>query len=178
MADINIENIVVSAQIVESLDLDKLAEAIPDSEYNPEEVPTLIIHFEKPKTVVMLFSNGKVVFTGPKTMEDAHELTESICEKLDGVGVKPYKQLDIKIQNIVASTDIKKNLNLRSIANSLENVEYDPEHFPGLIYKPDDPNAVILLFDSGKIVCSGTESEEISTAIDRMTNKLSSLGIL
>ena len=178
MTDIKIENVVGFTQIAESLDLGKLAEVIPDSRYNPEEVPALIIHSEKPKTVAMLFSNGKVVFTGPKTMEDAHELTESICEKLDGVGVKPYKQLDIKIQNIVASTDIKKNLNLRSIANSLENVEYDPEHFPGLIYKPDDPNAVILLFDSGKIVCNGTESEEISTAIDRMTNKLSSLGIL
>lgn len=178
MIDIKIENIVGSTRIADSLDLDKLAEVIPDSRYTPEEVPALIIHSEKPKTVVMLFSNGKVVFTGPKTMENAYEITESICKKLDGVGVKPYKQLDIKIQNIVASTDIKKNLNLRSIANSLENVEYDPEHFPGLIYKPDDPNAVILLFDSGKIVCNGTESEEISTAIDRMTNKLSSLGIL
>ena len=178
MADINIENIVVSAQIVESLDLDKLAEAIPDSEYNPEEVPTLIIHFEKPKTVVMLFSNGKVVFTGPKNMEEVDEITKMIDNKLNAIGIKVYKNPDIKIQNMVASTDLKKNLDLRSIANSIGNADYDPEHFPGLIYRTDDPKIVMLLFDSGKIICNGTESEEISTAIDEMTNELSSLGML
>ncbi len=178
MTDIKIENVVASTQIAKSLDLNKLAEIIPNSRYNPEEIPALIIHFEKPKTVAMLSSNGKVVFTGPKTMKDAHEITENLGKKLNSLGVKAYKQPDIKIQNIVASTDIKKNLNLHSIASSLEKVEYDPEYFPGLIYKSDDPNTVILLFDSGKIVCNGTESEEISTAIDRMTNELSSLGIL
>ncbi|MCK5261470.1 MAG: TATA-box-binding protein, partial [Thermoplasmatales archaeon] len=142
MTDIKIENVVASTQIAESLDLNKLAEVIPNSRYNPEEIPALIIHFEKPKTVAMFFSNGKVVFTSPKTMKDAHEITESIGEKLNLVGVKAYKKPDIQIQNIVASTDIKKNLNLHSIASSLEKVEYDPEHFSGLIYKSDDPNTV------------------------------------
>lgn len=178
MTDIKIENVVASTRIAKSLDLNKLAEVIPSSRYNPEEIPALIIHFEKPKTVAMLSSKGKVVFTGLKTMKDADEITENIGKKLNSLGVKVYKRPILKIQNIVASTDIKKNLNFHSIAKSLEKAEYDPKHFPGLVYKTDDPNTVILLFNSGKIVCNGTDSEKISTAIDRMTNELSSLGVL
>ncbi|UCD14210.1 MAG: TATA-box-binding protein [Thermoplasmatales archaeon] len=178
MVDIKIENIVGTTQIAESLNLDKLSEILPDSKYDPEEVPTLIIHFEKPKTVVMLFSNGKVVFTGPKNMDDAHRIIDLISEKLNLVGVKAHEKPNLQIQNIVASASIKKNLDLRSIASSIGNVEYDPERFPGLIYKTDDQNTVILIFDSGKIIGNGTKLEEISTAIDGTTNLLSSLGVL
>ncbi|UCF12125.1 MAG: TATA-box-binding protein [Thermoplasmatales archaeon] len=178
MADIKIENVVASTQIAKSLDLNKLAEIIPNSRYNPQEIPALIIHFEKPKTVAMLSSKGKVVFTGLKTMKDAHEITENIRKKLNSLGIKVYKRPDLKIQNIVASTDIKKNLNLKSIARSLENAEYDPKHFLGLVYKTDDHDTILLLFNSGKIVCNGSEPEKISTALDKMTNELSSLGIL
>lgn len=178
MADIKIENIVGFTQIAESLNLNKLAAEIPNSKYNPEDVPALIIHFEKPKTVVMLLSSGKIYFTGPKNIEEAHELTEKICKKLNIIGLKTFEKPDIQIKNIIASTDIKRKLNLRSIASSLSKAEYDPKHFPGLIYRPDDPNIVILIFDSGKIICNVSESKMISTAIDKMTNELKPLGML
>jgi transcription initiation factor TFIID TATA-box-binding protein len=178
MADLNIENIVVTMQIAKSLDLEKLVETIPDSNYNPEDVPALIINFEQPKTAVMLFSNGIAVFTGPKSMGDVNTITKMLHDKLTSVGVKAKASPEIKIQNIVVSTDLNKKLDLRNIATKLENAEYDPESFPGLIYTKDDPKIIILLFDSGKIICNGTESEDILTAIDEMTNKLSSLEII
>jgi len=178
MADLNIENIVVSMQIAKSLDLDKLVEAIPNSNYNPEDVPALIIHFEQPKSAVMLFSDGTAIFTGPKSMEEVNEIIKMLHNKLTTVGVKAHENPDINIQNMVASTDLNKKLDLQTIATKLENTDYNPENFPGLIYKTDDPKIVILLFDSGKIICNGIESEEISTAIDEMTNKMSSLEII
>ena len=178
MADIKIENVVGFTQITESLNLSKLAEKIPDSKYNPEDVPALIIHFEKPKTVVMLLSNGKIYFTGPKNIEEAHELTEKICNKLNTIGLKTYEKPDILVKNVIASTDIKRNLNLRAMASSLSKAEYDPKHFPGLIYRSDDPNTIILFFDSGKIICNISESKMISTAVDKMTNELKSIGML
>ena len=178
MTDINIENIVVTTKIAESLDLNRLAEEIPYSKYNPEEVQALIIHFKNPTTAVMLFSNGNVVFTGPRNNDEVDEIIKMLSDKLKAIGVEVYPKPEINIKNIVASADLKKNFDLNSIANSIGNAEYNPELFPGLIYKTDAPNTVILLFNSGKIVCNGKESEEISTAIDNMTNELSSLGIL
>jgi TATA-box binding protein (TBP) (component of TFIID and TFIIIB) len=178
MADIKIENIVGFTQVAESLNLSKLAEEIPGSKYNPEDVPALIIHFEKPKTVVMLLPNGRVYFTGPKNIEEAHELIEEICKKLNIIGFSTYEKPDIQVKNIIASTDIKRNLNLRAMASSLSKAEYDPKHFPGLIYRPEDPNTVILFFDSGKIVCNISESKMISTAVDKITHELKSIGML
>ena len=178
MTDINIENIVVSTKIAKSLDLDKLADIIPDSKYAPEEAPALIIQFKKPKTAVMLFSNGKVFFTGPKNEEEVDEIIKMIQDRLNAIGINTYKKPDVKIENMVASTDFKKKLDLRLISSKIGNTEYDPKNFPGLIYKTGDPNTIVLLFDSGKIVCNGIKSEEILVAIDKMTFQLTSLGML
>ena len=61
----------------------------------------------------------------------------------------------------------------------LENVEYEPEQFPGLVYRLKDPMVAMLLFGSGKIVCAGAKNlEDISTAIDKISLELSSLGLL
>lgn len=177
MTDINIENIVVSIQVAKSLDLDKLSQVIPDSKYNPEEVAALILHFKIPKTAVMFFSDGNVVLTGPKDMNEVDEIVKTICNRLTAAGVKLYKNPKVEIKNIIASSDLKKPLDLPTIARSLKDADYKPERFPGLIYKMNDPNTIMLLFDSGKIVCNGSKSEEISIAIDKMTNELSSLEV-
>ena len=101
------------------------------------------------------------------------------CDKLNDVGVKVFKKPKIVVQNMVASLDLKKNLDLNSIAQSmwLENVKYEPKRFPGIVYKMDNPNAVILIFGSGKIVCTGIKLEEISAAIGKTTDKLFSVGM-
>jgi transcription initiation factor TFIID TATA-box-binding protein len=173
MLEVNIENIVASTRIAESLDLDKLATSIPDSKYDPPENPLLILHFTNPKSAAMLFSNGKLVLTGPRNMEELEKIIENVIEKLISVGVDTFEKPKVEIRNMVASADIKKHLDLNSIANSMKDAEYVPERFPGLIRKME--NVVILLFSTGKIVCNGKEKEEISTAVNRMTEELSSL---
>jgi len=181
MADINIENIVATAQIAKELDIKRLAEGIPDSKYNPEEFPGLVLHFEDPKTATLLFSSGKVICTGAKKMGDVDTTMQKLIGKIQKVGISVTKTPEMKTQNIVASADLKKDLQLSTIAKGLlvQNVEYEPEQFPGLVYRMDDLGAVVLLFSSGKIVCTGAKTvENVSNVIERMKEKLSSLGVL
>jgi transcription initiation factor TFIID TATA-box-binding protein len=124
-----------------------------------------------------LFSNGNVVVTGPRSMDEVHDVVKMVTDRLDVVGVKIYKKPEIKVHNISVSTDLQQSLNLRRLANSLQTVEYAPKIFPGLVYKGDDPNTVILLFDSGKIVCNGVTLEGVNVALDKILDKLLSFGI-
>jgi transcription initiation factor TFIID TATA-box-binding protein len=179
MADMNIENIVASAKVAKSLNLRKLSKSISNSKYNPEEFSGLILHFNKPKTAVMLFQNGKAICTGAKDMNEVDDAILMTYDKLNDAGTKLYKKPNIKVENMVASLDLQRSFDLKLIAQSmwLENVEYTPKQFPGLIYKMSAPNAVLLIFGSGKIVCTGSKLEDISAAIDKMTNDLSSIGM-
>ncbi|MDH7518117.1 MAG: TATA-box-binding protein [Candidatus Thermoplasmatota archaeon] len=181
MVDINVENIVVSAQLAEKIDIKSLAEKIPDSKYNPDEFPGLILHFEEQKTAALIFSSGKVICTGAKSIEQAKETITTLISEMKKNGIDTPDEIEVITQNIVASADLKKDLQLSSIAKGLllENVEYEPEQFPGLVYKMSDIGAVILLFSSGKMVCTGAKKmDDVHRAIDTMKEKLSSLGVL
>ncbi len=181
MTGINIENIVASTQIADELNIQQLADNIPDVKYNPEDFPGLILHFDVPKTAILLFSSGKVICTGAKTLEDVNSAIKKLIKKISSVGTSVYKKPEVKTQNIVASADLKKELHLSTVAKGLllYNIEYEPEQFPGLIYRMDDFGAVLLIFSSGKIVCTGAKNMvDVSSAIDLMKEKLSSLGVL
>ena len=177
MAEITIENIDIVTQIAESLDLSMLAEKWPDAKYSPEENPLLILHLSQPKIAVMLSSVGRMFFTGSKSMEQAEEITKTIYDKLRSIGVTAHKTPDMAIQNIVASAHLNKHLDLKSLSKKMRSVEYKPKHFPGLIYRMDYPKTVILLFDSGKIVCQGSNTDDVSRAIENVTNELTSYGV-
>jgi transcription initiation factor TFIID TATA-box-binding protein len=179
MEDIDIENIVAITQIANKLNIKQLEEKIPELKFNPEEFEGLVLHFESPKTAALLFSSGKIVCTGAKQENEVIETMKLVIEKLKSVGVKVNENPKVKIQNIVASIDLEKEFQLSSVAKSLslENVEYDPEKFPGLVYKLENPNLVLLLFSSGKVVCTGGKRlKETFDAIDTFKDKLSSLG--
>jgi transcription initiation factor TFIID TATA-box-binding protein len=100
-----------------------------------------------------------------------------VTDRLDVVGVQLDETPELKVMNVTASTDLRQSLKLRRLAKSLQTVEYNRKVFPGLVYKGDDPNTVILMFDSGKIVCNGIRLEDVTVALDKMLEKLSSFGI-
>ena len=103
-----------------------------------------------------------------------------IADKLEKIGVKVYKNPEMVIQNIVATSDLEGELNLSEVAMGLglENVEYEPEQFPGLVYRLKEPKVVMLLFGSGKIVCAGArKTEEVTLAVNRLSKELTSLGL-
>jgi len=178
MADLKIENIIGDLQIARILDIEKIFDLFPKAKYDPDDVPALVVKFEEIKSVAMIFKNGKVVFSGVKRFEDAEKIKDTICEKLNQSGIKTYKNIEIKIKNIITTSEINKNFDLSKIAESIEDAKYNPKKFIGIIYKNENQNTVILLFHSGKIVGCGLELEEISTSIDMFMSKISELKII
>ena len=158
--DIRIVNIVCSSSLGQDIPLIRLAETLPNTEYNPEQFPGLIMRIKEPKTSALIFSSGKIVNTGARSLSKVRESIDRIIENLAKVNVKIKIVPKIEVQNMVGSGSIGMDLNLNSLAMELENTEYEPEQFPGLVYKLAGTRATFLLFSNGKIVCTGTRSEK------------------
>lgn len=174
--EIKIQNIVVSASLEKDIPLIKLAEALPNTEYNPEQFPGLVMRIKEPKTSALIFSSGKIVCTGAKSMGKVKEAVGKIIQNVEKLKIKITKNPQIKVQNMVASGSIGMDLNLNSLAMELENTEYEPEQFPGLVYKLPGTRATFLLFSNGKIVCTGTRSEtKLREAVALLVKNLSKL---
>ena len=181
MVEVKVENIVASTIFAEKLDLDVIAKSLEEAEYEPEQFPGLVYRLKNPKTATLLFRSGKSNCTGAKNVEDVRKTIDIIAEKLKKLGMDVHKNLEIVVQNMVATADLGGELNLSEVAISLglENVEYEPEQFPGLVYRIREPKVAMLLFGSGKIVCAGAKKvEDVSTAVETLLEKLSSMGLL
>lgn len=167
--DIKVVNIVVSTSLEHDIPLEKMAATLSNTEYNPEQFPGLVIRIKEPKTSALIFSSGKVVCTGARSMAKVHESIKKIIKSLEKIKVKIKIKPKVNIQNIVASGSIGIDLNLNVLATRLHNTEYEPEQFPGLVYKLPEAKATFLLFSNGKIVCTGTKSEkEVHLAVDKL----------
>jgi transcription initiation factor TFIID TATA-box-binding protein len=171
--DIHVVNIVVSTSLEHDIPLEKMAATLSNTEYNPEQFPGLVIRIREPKTSALIFSSGKVVCTGARSMEKVEESITKIIKSLEKIDVKIKIKPKIHIQNIVASGAVGMDLNLNVLAMKLENTEYEPEQFPGLVYKLPQAKATFLLFSNGKVVCTGTKSEaEVHKALDKLIENL------
>ena len=158
--EITVVNIVVSTSLGHDIPLEKMAATLSNTEYNPEQFPGLVLRIKDPKTTALLFSSGKVVCTGARSMEKVEESIKKIIKSLEKIKIKITIKPEIKIQNIVASGSVGFDLNLNTLTMKLDNTEYEPEQFPGLVYKLVDPTATFLLFSNGKLVCTGTKNKQ------------------
>lgn len=181
MTTIKIENIVAYAKVSDLLDIELLSDKMPGSSYNPDDFKGLSIKFDELKIAVIILSNGKIVCTGAKKIEDAETTIKKVVKQVKDIGFETEKNYKVEIENVIASTDLKQELHLSSITNALilQKPEYEPEKFPGLIYKMEDLCTVVLLFSSGKLVCTGAKSiDDAKKAINKMIGKLTSIGVL
>ncbi|MFX1275100.1 MAG: TATA-box-binding protein [Promethearchaeota archaeon] len=160
--DYKIENVVatVNVEIEEKMDLNIIARKHSDAEYNPERFPGLVMRINDPKATFLIFSTGKMVVTGLRKAEEAARGVDKAIKNIKKAGIKVANP-DITIQNIVASGDLHTNIDLNMAAIVMENVMYEPEVFPGLIYRMIEPKTVFLIFSTGKIVCTGAKNSEI-----------------
>lgn len=171
--DAKIVNIVVSTSLEHDIPLEKMAATLSNTEYNPEQFPGLVIRIKDPKTSALIFSSGKVVSTGARNIEDVRKSINQIIKSLQKINIKIEIEPELKIQNIVASGSVGMVLNLNTLAMKLENTEYEPEQFPGLVYKLTEAKATFLLFSNGKVVCTGTKSEDaVYKALDMLVERL------
>lgn len=178
---IDVQNVVASASAGADLDLQNISMTLEDAEYVPEKFPGLIYRIKDPKTALLLFSSGKLVCTGAKSVEMANMVVQRVMKQLRDLGIDVLEKPDVKIQNIVATTDLGTDLNLNSIAITLglERVEYEPEQFPGLVYRVQEPKVVALLFGSGKVVCTGArEIPDIDRALSQIRKELVDAGLI
>ncbi len=181
--DITVENIVASTVIKteNELDLGEMSSKLPEARYDSDDFPGLIYRIENPDLSILFFESKKLVCTGARNIEDIDKAINSFIEKLKEIGIKIDEKPEIKVENIVASTDLGSSLNLNALAVGigLEKVEYEPEEFPGLIYRLDNPPVALLLFSSGKTIITGASEEtQIRKGAEKVIKELQDLELL
>lgn len=154
----NIQNVVCTVNLGVQLDLKRIALKARNAEYNPRRFAAVIMRIRDPKTTALIFSSGKMVITGAKSEEAAKTACKKYTRIIQRLGYGYAKFLEFKIQNIVASCDIHFPVRLESLAHAHNQFcSYEPELFPGLIYRMITPKVVLLVFVSGKLVLTGAK---------------------
>jgi len=158
-----VTNMVASSNLGLELDLFLIATKLPQVEYEPEQFPGAILKFEEPKATILLFKNGKIVCVGCKSERKISETITKTLKMLTPYAkkiLKKQKRPKFEVTNIVASASLGMGLDLYALAYELDDVEYEPEQFPGAILKFRDPKASLLLFKNGKVICAGSKDEK------------------
>ncbi|KAJ1962057.1 TATA-binding protein (TBP) [Dipsacomyces acuminosporus] len=152
-----LQNIVATVNLDCRLDLKTIALHARNAEYNPKRFAAVIMRIREPKTTALIFASGKMVVTGAKSEDDSKLAARKYARIVQKLGF-PAKFTDFKIQNIVGSCDVKFPIRLEGLAYSHGTFSsYEPELFPGLIYRMVKPKIVLLIFVSGKIVLTGAK---------------------
>lgn len=171
--DIKVENVVASVHLHKKIPLMQVAKRLKNTEYDPEQFPGLVLRLEEPDMSALVFSSGRIVCTGAKNRDEVERAVEEIIKQLGEADVKIDKEPTIEIQNMVGAGSLGTRLDLNKLIFELEYAEYEPEQFPGLVYKLPNSNVTFLLFGTGKIVCTGAKyHKEIDEAVNRLKEKI------
>jgi len=168
-----LQNIVATVNLSCPLELKRIALQARNAEYNPKRFAAVIMRIRDPKTTALIFASGKMVCTGAKSEEQAKLASRKYARIIQKLGF-PAKFTEFKIQNIVGSCDVKFPIRLEKLYFSHGRFcSYEPELFPGLIYRMLDPKVVLLIFVSGKIVLTGAKDKrDIYTAFNNIFHTL------
>ncbi|KAH9411551.1 transcription factor TFIID [Ordospora pajunii] len=152
-----LQNVVATVNLNCKLDLKNIALRARNAEYNPKRFAAVIMRIREPKTTALIFASGKMVITGAKSEKSSKMAAQRYAKIIHKLGFNATFD-DFKIQNIVSSCDIKFSIRLEGLAYAHSNYcSYEPELFPGLIYRMVKPKIVLLIFVSGKIVLTGAK---------------------
>jgi len=175
---LKIENIVASGAIAESIDLVALSANLKNCELNKKRFPGAVYHIENPKIASLIFSSGKIVLTGLRNEQALIDGLAAIIAAFNAAGFKTLKEPRVAITNMVCSCDLARYINLNKVVVTLnmENIEYEPEQFPGLVYRIKDPRIVVLIFSSGKLILTGGKNlDDIKKGLVVLAHKLESI---
>ncbi len=152
---LRVENIVASVTLHQKISLEQLLEKYKDIE-EKDNFPGLVVKMTKPKATILLFSSGKLVMTGIRLLEHIPIIIDKITQKLKFADIELSQTPSFHVENVVVRGDFHKQINLDLTSLFLDRAIYEPEVFPGLIYKILEPNPIcFLLFSSGRIICTG-----------------------
>ena len=159
-AVMEIQNVVATGTLNQKVDLNAVVKGYPGVEYRPEQFPGLVFRLKRPKTATLIFSSGKMVCTGARSGKESRTAIMKIVKELKKIGIIILSKPDVKVVNIVASASLGGNVDLEKTVVTLRQTMYEPEQFPGLIYRMDEPKVVILIFASGRLVVTGAKVEQ------------------
>jgi len=175
---ITLQNIVATMNLGTELKLEEIATRARNAEYNPRRFRAVIIRIREPKTTALVFRSGKVVVTGAKSEADSRMAAKrfgAIVKQTAKTITGRVRFKEFKLQNVVASCDLGFPVRLEMLAYQHEKFSrYEPELFPGLVYRLSRPKVVLLVFVSGKVIITGAKhGADIYHAFDIMYPVLS-----
>ena len=159
-ATIKIQNVVATATLNQKLDLNAVVRSNPGTEYRPERFPGLVFRLKRPKTATLIFSTGKMVCTGARSRAESRTAIMKVVKELKKSGIIILSKPSFKVVNVVASASLGGQVDLEKAVVRLRKTMYEPEQFPGLICRMDEPKVVILVFASGSLVVTGAKKEQ------------------
>jgi transcription initiation factor TFIID TATA-box-binding protein len=169
----NITNIVSTVDLNCDLKLNEISSKITNSTYN-QKFKRIEIRIKEPKSIVFIYSKGKLICLGAKSIEDSEKTARKYCNEIKSLGYNT-KFNDFKIVNIVATCDVKFSILLNKL-NEKEyqklktneiNLNYEPTVYPGLIIHMKKPEVTLTIFGSGKINFTGAKNpEDIKKALE------------
>lgn len=166
---LTVQNYVVHANLGKELNLIKLGAELPEARYHTGEHPAVRLHVDEPRSDALIFSNGKLVCSGTKSLEEAREVINQVKRMVKGVDKGIDGRAGSKVESVMASMEIGTTVDLAKLAAHLgkEGVEYYPKTFEGLVYRISKPRATLILFESGVLVVSDVASEKIAQRVTR-----------
>lgn len=177
---IEVQNVVATSELGQEVDLEPVSADLDGAEFTPEEFHGLKYQPDAVDATSLVFRSGKLTCTGANTIEKAHEAIQCTLDAFEGLGIQVIDS-EVTVENIVSSADLGEELNLNAIAIGfgLEDIEYEPEQFPGLIYRMDDPDVVVLLFGSGKCIITGAKTHDAAEeGLETVLRELEDLALL
>lgn len=168
---VKIQNIVVSASLGTSIDLNYISQEI-GCRYDPAKFPGAIYKITDPKCSMLIFRTGKVICSGTTSHKFAKKAVGILVKALRNCGIDVERYPKIEVQNIVASSDVGFQVNLDQLIMDEPCTEYEPEQFPGLVFRLDEPKTVMLVFRSGKIIITGAKTEEAANVSAEKTRNV------
>jgi transcription initiation factor TFIID TATA-box-binding protein len=167
---IRIHNMSSTANLGTRLDLKKIALKCRNTEYNPRRFGAVIMRLREPRATALIFASGKMVVTGVKSTHNAALACKKFAYIIERVGFQPQELVDFKVQNMIGTTDVGFPIRLEGLVYAHSSfASYEPELFPGLIYRLVSPRVVFLIFVSGKIVITGAKKEsDLTHAISKI----------
>jgi transcription initiation factor TFIID TATA-box-binding protein len=177
--NIEVSNIVGSVKLDSQLELGKLAAELPNTEYNPETSPNLVYRTVDEDVTILAHSTGRLVSLGSNSTNELISGVKAFIESVDLEDETENIEWQISIDNVVAKSDFGRELDLAAVAVDLEfeNTEYNPEQFPGLIYR-SKVNPTVLIFNSGKYVITGAKTyAQVLDTHREVVHKLTDIGV-
>lgn len=174
-----VENMVSGITLGQDINLEQLTSKAKGLEYNPKKFPGVVYRVREPKLAMLIFTSGKVICTGARSKKEIDAAVEALIKKLKEGGITIKRKPKVEVQNIVASAKLDLKVNLDMLAMEVINTEYEPEQFPGLVFRLEEPKTVMLIFRSGKIIITGAKKpEQADVAAEKTKEMIKEVGAI